>query len=86
MPHTFSPEDVARAHSPDALAKAAETKRRRAQERVSFTLEARAYGWTVGRIANETGLTDKTVDSFLAGTEHRRRYGRGVIECPHDGH
>lgn len=71
-------EDRARSRTPEALQKARETKRERADQRREYARQTFELGYTVKKIADDVGLEDSTVERMVSSCR-RFRYGRGVI-------
>lgn len=76
--HVLTDEDRARSRTPEALEKARQTKRMRAEARREYARMSYEAGYSIAKIADDLGLSDSTVEGMVAGSS-RYRYGRGVI-------
>ena len=68
-PHRFTPEETARAHSPEAIEKRRETFRQKLEDRSHDIRALAVWGMVPGAISEELG----TSDSFV--TRELRRAG-----------
>lgn len=72
--HRFTPEETARAHSPDALAKRRETFRQKAEDRAHDIRALAEWGMVPSAISDELETTESVVERELRRTGLWRRW------------
>ena len=69
--HNLSPEDIAKAHSPEALEKRRQTLAQKREDRLLDVVDNLHFGMVPAAIADYLGLSDSYVSKLLSEAKRR---------------